>query len=248
MDAKLVVVSGNATKGEVKLKLPMTIGRAKEAGLSIAHPMVSRLHCTLFEMTGAVVIRDNNSANGTYINDQRISEAVLKPGDKLTVGPLTFVAIYKHSGKFPTLGGAQPAAPSNGPAVETDSEADLGNFVKMASKLSGSDSEPTVQQDSKGSTFQDIMNEIPDVNLNVDSSDGIEFFQNANHGEVHEAWEALDDEEDEDTLSEEEEVGEVTQAGGETTDINAFFQDLLEEDEEDSLLQESDEGNKKEER
>jgi pSer/pThr/pTyr-binding forkhead associated (FHA) protein len=48
MEAKLVITKGKANKAEVKLKLPTTIGRSREADLTIAHPMVSRQHCQLF--------------------------------------------------------------------------------------------------------------------------------------------------------------------------------------------------------
>jgi len=113
MDAKLVVVAGNANKSEIKLKLPMTIGRTQEAGLTVRHPNVSRIHCSLYEHKGVLVVRDNNSTNGTLLNDQPVREAIIKPGDKLTVGPLTFVAIYKHSGAFPELP-SRSITPSSG--------------------------------------------------------------------------------------------------------------------------------------
>jgi predicted component of type VI protein secretion system len=95
MDARLIVVGGKANKSEVKLKLPTTIGRSRAADLTVAHPKVSRQHCQIFERDGLLVVRDNGSLNGTYIEDTRITESVLKPGDKLTVGPLTFMAAYE---------------------------------------------------------------------------------------------------------------------------------------------------------
>jgi|GEM_PF-6022829 len=121
MDAKLVIVGGQANKSEVKLKLPMLIGRNPGLGLTINHNMVSRVHCQIYEREGALVVRDNNSSNGTLINNERISESVLKPGDRLAVGPLTFVAIYQHNGAFPTVGRegaktAPAAAPKPAPA------------------------------------------------------------------------------------------------------------------------------------
>ena len=69
----------------------------------MAHPKVSRQHCQIFERDGVLVVRDNESLNGTFIDNEKITEAILKPGDKLTVGPLTFVAVYEHAGSFPTL-------------------------------------------------------------------------------------------------------------------------------------------------
>lgn len=118
LDAKLVVVGGHANKGEVKLKLPMTIGRNPGLGLTINHNMVSRLHCQIYERDGALVVRDNNSSNGTFINNERIDEAVLKPGDRLQCGPLTFVAIYQHSGDFPVL--SRPASKPKGEAPKPE--------------------------------------------------------------------------------------------------------------------------------
>lgn len=103
MDAKLVVVSGKVNKKEVRLKLPTIIGRSRSADLTVAHPLVSRQHCLIYERDGALVVKDNGSLNGTFVAGSRISECILKPGDKLTVGPLTFVAIYDHQGAFPEL-------------------------------------------------------------------------------------------------------------------------------------------------
>src|SRR5689334_5822909 len=113
MEAKLIVIGGKANKSEIKLKLPTTIGRSRKADLTIAHPKVSRQHCQIFERDGVLVVRDNGSLNGTLIDNDRITEAILKPGDKLTVGPLTFVAVYEHSGPLPP-----PPADMPTPALE----------------------------------------------------------------------------------------------------------------------------------
>ncbi len=86
------------------IKLPATLGRGKDADLTVAHPLISRHHCRLEELDGALVLRDNNSTNGTFVGKKRITQVVLKPGDQFTVGPLTFKAEYQHSGEFPNLG------------------------------------------------------------------------------------------------------------------------------------------------
>ena len=56
----------------------------------------------MYERDGALVVRDCDSLNGTFIDDRRINEAVVKPGERLTVGPLTFVAVYEHAGELGT--------------------------------------------------------------------------------------------------------------------------------------------------
>lgn len=243
MEAKLVVVGGSATRSEVKLKLPMTIGRTKEAGLSIAHPMVSRLHCTLYELDGAVVIRDNNSSNGTFINDQKISESVLQPGDKLTVGPLTFVAIYKAPSTLPSLAnrGAVPAA-GQADLDHDQEDDDLTKFARAAQNLS-----------EGGSAFESLINEIPDVDLQIDSGDEIEVFgpdqevdfeggSALEAGEDDDEWGALHGEEDgEEAAQGTDEPGSsaTSGGGGDATDLNAFFQDLVDMAGEDSLMADS---------
>jgi len=103
MEAKLVVVGGKANMGEVKLRLPMTIGRGHKADLIISHPTVSRIHCELYEVDGALIIRDNGSSNGTFIDDKQIKEAVVEPGHILKIGPLTFRAEYDWAGNAPSL-------------------------------------------------------------------------------------------------------------------------------------------------
>jgi hypothetical protein len=119
MDAKLIVVGGQATKSEVPLvNFPVLIGRNRTAALPIAHPLVSRNHCEIFHIRGALVVRDLESANGTRINDELIEEEVLKPGDRLTVGPLTFVAIYKFAGEVPDLESLRASEEENGPFFE----------------------------------------------------------------------------------------------------------------------------------
>jgi len=95
MEAKLILVGGKANKNEVLLKLPTIIGRSREAGLTIAHPMVSRKHCELFESDGMLRIRDLGSLNGTFIGERQIIEAPLRPNDEFTVGPLTFRVAYE---------------------------------------------------------------------------------------------------------------------------------------------------------
>ena len=88
MEAKLVVIGGKANMGEVKLRLPMTIGRGNKADLMISHPTVSREHCRLFEKNGELVVQDNGSSNGTFV--QIRGEAEVFEGDQFRVGQQLF--------------------------------------------------------------------------------------------------------------------------------------------------------------
>lgn len=94
MQVKLVVVGGHDKAQEIRLKLPTIIGRGKGCTLRLPHPLVSRQHCEIFEMEGRLVVRDLGSLNGTFVNNQRITEAELPHGDLLTIGSVTFRAVY----------------------------------------------------------------------------------------------------------------------------------------------------------
>jgi predicted component of type VI protein secretion system len=111
MDAKLVVVAGETKATEIKLRLPSTIGRGRDATLTIPHPLVSRQHCEIFEKDGFLVVRDLGSLNGTFIDDERITESVLHEGALLTVGTVTFRAVYSDDPNLSAPVREQPAPP-----------------------------------------------------------------------------------------------------------------------------------------
>lgn len=115
MNAKLVVVSGETQSSEYPLALPAIIGRSRQANLTLGHPLVSRKHCELFETAGVLMVRDLGSLNGTFVGQTRINdEAALATGGLLTVGPVTFQAVYEQTGVIP--GGGVPADASSNPA------------------------------------------------------------------------------------------------------------------------------------
>lgn len=127
MQAKLVVVGGDAKATEIRLKLPTIIGRGREAGLTLPHPLVSRQHCEIVESNGQLMVRDMGSLNGTFVGNERINgEALLPPGELLTVGTVTFRAVYElaagteapASGRDDTLEN-EPIGPI--PFIEPDS-------------------------------------------------------------------------------------------------------------------------------
>jgi predicted component of type VI protein secretion system len=94
MNAKLIVVGGTTSTTEVNLRLPAIIGRGRSVQVTIPHSLVSRQHCEISEREGRLLVRDLDSMNGTYVGDERITEAILEPGALLTVGAVTFRASY----------------------------------------------------------------------------------------------------------------------------------------------------------
>ena len=68
----------------------MTIGRATVNDICVSQDSVSRTHATIMMDENGVKIRDNESTNGTYVNDHKIHEAYLKDGDLIKVGRSIF--------------------------------------------------------------------------------------------------------------------------------------------------------------
>ncbi|RMF95423.1 MAG: FHA domain-containing protein, partial [Planctomycetota bacterium] len=95
MRIRLTVVRGKTDKKSVQLLLPAVIGRSREADLTIVHPMISRRHCELSEDGGLVRVRDLGALNGTFLGDRQVQEEIVRPGDLLTIGPMTFQVEYE---------------------------------------------------------------------------------------------------------------------------------------------------------
>jgi HD-GYP domain-containing protein (c-di-GMP phosphodiesterase class II) len=68
----------------------LTFGRLKNCDVQLEDEAVSRKHCMLHAREDICVVADLQSANGTFVNDQRITTADLKPGDTLRIGSTVF--------------------------------------------------------------------------------------------------------------------------------------------------------------
>jgi predicted component of type VI protein secretion system len=64
----------------------VTIGRQPDNLLRIDNPIVSGHHAKIFWENNHYVLEDNESFNATYLNDRRISRAVLSDGDVIVIG------------------------------------------------------------------------------------------------------------------------------------------------------------------
>jgi hypothetical protein len=71
---------------------PVVIGRSVHSDLQVLHTLVSKRHAVIERRGGETHLRDLDSHNGTFVNNQRIREAVLRDGDvvRLAVVDCTF--------------------------------------------------------------------------------------------------------------------------------------------------------------
>jgi pSer/pThr/pTyr-binding forkhead associated (FHA) protein len=75
-------------------ELPLTIGRGEEVDLTIGDRWISRRHCEIYDQDGDLALRDLGSRHGTLLNGKSVLHAILKPGDKISLGLTTLVARY----------------------------------------------------------------------------------------------------------------------------------------------------------
>jgi pSer/pThr/pTyr-binding forkhead associated (FHA) protein len=130
MDITLVLFKKDGSQRAFSLPSNVTvIGRRHDCDLCVPLMVVSRRHCQLTANSEAVKIRDLDSQSGTFLNGKRISDGVLKAGDYLTIGPLTFqvqingeptqVAPPPQAKPAPAKKTATPKSPPKKPADST---------------------------------------------------------------------------------------------------------------------------------
>jgi len=93
MKLSLVVLTPGKQQGQaLEIKLAQfVIGRDPECQLRPASPLISKRHCAFSVRDGKAFLRDFDSTNGTFVNDQPVKgEVELKQDDKVKVGPITF--------------------------------------------------------------------------------------------------------------------------------------------------------------
>jgi pSer/pThr/pTyr-binding forkhead associated (FHA) protein len=87
--AKLVLLSAGMTGRTHELKgQKTTIGRVEDNQFQIPEPSVSSHHCEVLLRGNDVVVKDLDSTNGTFINGERVTETVIKPGQILRLGQI----------------------------------------------------------------------------------------------------------------------------------------------------------------
>src|SRR5262249_6188794 len=149
------VLSAGTAAGKA---LPITtaqfiIGRDPGCNLRPASAMISKRHCAVLVKGGSVYLRDFDSTNGTFLNDEAVKgEIQLKDGDLLKVGPLSF--------KVQIEGLPEPSKPTPPPkpksAELTDEDAAAALLSIDEDGVSVASSEGGEDQVPGGSTVMEI--------------------------------------------------------------------------------------------
>jgi pSer/pThr/pTyr-binding forkhead associated (FHA) protein len=162
MKLRLVVTTQGSTEGKV---IPITlsqflIGRDPQCHLRPASPMISKRHCALIVRAGKVFLRDFDSTNGTFINDQPVKgEVEVHNADRLKVGPLSFAVEMEAS---VPVNKPTPVPPPAAPPAANDDDSIAAMLLSLQDDA-GSGTPAPLAEDGvpQGSTVLDIPSPFP---------------------------------------------------------------------------------------
>ncbi len=102
---RLIAVKGPLSGQTFYLDEPVvSIGRLGSNDVMLEDPFVSRHHCVIRKDAGEYLIEDLNSANGTYLNGERVNASSLKEGYLVEIGTSRFLFKLQGSEESITLG------------------------------------------------------------------------------------------------------------------------------------------------
>ncbi|MDH5493260.1 MAG: diguanylate cyclase [Myxococcales bacterium] len=92
-DCLVTIYSPDATmlgKRHVLSEQPILLGRGSENTIVLNNDSVSRRHCRIEKRGRAYYVRDLESTNGTYVNDDLVTDYQMRRGDQVKVGDTIF--------------------------------------------------------------------------------------------------------------------------------------------------------------
>lgn len=154
MKLALVVMTPGKMEGKA---IPITlsqfvIGRDPQCHLRPASPVISKRHCALLVRGDKVFVRDFESTNGTFVNDQPVKDEVeLQNADVLKVGPIAFAVNVEFTPA--PVNKPTPAPPTKKPSASEDDD-----IAAMLLSL----------QDDSDSTATGLSSEVPEGSTVMD--------------------------------------------------------------------------------
>ncbi|MDP6850287.1 MAG: FHA domain-containing protein [Planctomycetota bacterium] len=112
------VTSTRAVAGKL-----IRVGRSRRCDVTIRDPSISRTHCSLEIRDGGVVLLDEGSANGTWVDGQRTECCRLLPGRSFAIGDSTIrlLEIADSQESISSPAPIEPTASVSSPKVLGDS-------------------------------------------------------------------------------------------------------------------------------
>src|SRR5438874_12205725 len=100
----IVKAPAGGEKGYPMSQLTVTIGRSDQCDIAVKDSSISGHHAEIRKSNGEITVRDLGSANGIYLNGERIEQAELFDGDVLRLGQTSVRVDVVGGRKRPTGG------------------------------------------------------------------------------------------------------------------------------------------------
>jgi len=92
MDVNLIMFKENGQRKDFPVRSKScVVGRREDCDLRVPLSAISRRHCKFTKGESGLELKDLASNNGTFVNNQRVQETILKAGDRVVVGPVVFI-------------------------------------------------------------------------------------------------------------------------------------------------------------
>ncbi len=103
------------------------IGRAESSDILVDNHFLSFIHASIVKKADSIILVDLGSSNGTFVNDQRISRAILGNGDKIKFGSVRYELVKVETKKV---------VPKSKDLIEPPSTKELLNSTKVVNNFS----------------------------------------------------------------------------------------------------------------
>ncbi len=144
-DTFRLIISSGEKKGESYslLKCPLRIGRAADNDIAFEDKRVSRHHAEIFLKDEALIIKDLDSQNGTWVNGSEVTTATINVGDAVVIGGNTIIFelekgdifLEDDTSDFQTI--IRPAKDILKGAIEDSSEDSSPDILKRRTRMLG---------------------------------------------------------------------------------------------------------------
>lgn len=92
----VVLVGQNVGETHRLARGESVVGRSASIAIHLGDDAISRKHAKIIRQDKEVVLEDLESANGTFVNGDRVTRCVLKDGDKVRLGHTTVLKFTYH--------------------------------------------------------------------------------------------------------------------------------------------------------
>jgi hypothetical protein len=120
---------------------PLVLGRGPDNDIDVNDDTVSRRHALMLETSHGFIVRDLNSANGTFINRERLGEheRSLNHGDRMRLGSGKVTLIFRQKGPT-TLSMVTPPPANDAEAEVDDTDDSATEHDEHSASLTGKES------------------------------------------------------------------------------------------------------------